>query len=708
MSNISVDYDVLNQRGSPAWFSDVYANIPTAGYKGRMFISTDTFAFYRDTGTGWDLIGGPGIGTLTGSGVAGQISFFNGTQTITGNNNLFWDSTNNRLGIGTATPSAPLDIHAVGTNATFNGTGTNNASLVFQNAGASKWTIGNSYSAGSNLFVIYNNTTSASALSIDITTNAISSNGTGSYGGVISLKQGALTSAGTGFTTLASKGVGQFIIYFGDANLYGATILNTSLTDSRSYTLPNASGIFALTSDLSSYLPLAGGTMTGALNLTYTSPQIILNASTGGTNTIAFNVNSASVGNISIGASFYQFTNFTSGGWLFKNSAGNNVFTIADSGGVTLSSTLSINGGTITSAGSFSYTLPSASGTFALTSNITSAISGTTNTLAKFTSTNVIGNSGVSDDGTNLTYLSTAKATLLVKAVNNSYYGQLAFTNGSNALYGGISYNNSGQYMQFETNTSEWMRLGSSGNLLMNTTTDAGYRLDVNGTIRSQINSSKFGTASTSGASLILQSGSSGGVLKIMNAAGGDGTLFATGTSTSMNYAFNTYSVGDAMTLLNNGSLLLGVTTEDAVGGITIRPTGTTMVFNNLNTSPTIMAFLYNGSTVGTITRSTTLTSYNVTSDYRLKQDYKDFNGLNLILAIKTYDYEWKFNKSRMYGVVAHELQQIIPYAVYGEKDAMNENGTINPQGVDYSKIVPILIKAIQELNEKLVRNNIN
>ena len=53
MSTISVDYDVLNQRGTPAWFSDVYANLPTAGYTGRMFVSTDTFEFYRDTGTAW-------------------------------------------------------------------------------------------------------------------------------------------------------------------------------------------------------------------------------------------------------------------------------------------------------------------------------------------------------------------------------------------------------------------------------------------------------------------------------------------------------------------------------------------------------------------------------------------------------------------------------------------------------------------------------
>ena len=59
-------------------------------------------------------------------------------------------------------------------------------------------------------------------------------------------------------------------------------------------------------------------------------------------------------------------------------------------------------------------------------------------------------------------------------------------------------------------------------------------------------------------------------------------------------------------------------------------------------------------------------------------------------------DFEFKQSKLRMYGVIAHELQEVIPYAVFGEKDAEQM------QGVDYSKIVPILIKSIQELEARL------
>jgi hypothetical protein len=75
-----------------------------------------------------------------------------------------------------------------------------------------------------------------------------------------------------------------------------------------------------------------------------------------------------------------------------------------------------------------------------------------------------------SDDGTTLTSAGATRSNLYLKAVNNTYYGQLAFTNGTNASSGGISYNNANQYMQFETATSEWMRLMSDGKLGIGTT----------------------------------------------------------------------------------------------------------------------------------------------------------------------------------------------------------------------------------------------
>ena len=67
-----------------------------------------------------------------------------------------------------------------------------------------------------------------------------------------------------------------------------------------------------------------------------------------------------------------------------------------------------------------------------------------------------------------------------------------------------------------------------------------------------------------------------------------------------------------------------------------------------------------------------------------------------MVSKIPVYDFKWKTNESRSYGVMAHELQEVLPDAVVGEKDAEEM------QGVDYSKLTPILLKAIQELEARV------
>jgi hypothetical protein len=109
-----------------------------------------------------------------------------------------------------------------------------------------------------------------------------------------------------------------------------------------------------------------------------------------------------------------------------------------------------------------------------------------------------------------------------------------------------------------------------------------------------------------------------------------------------------------------------------------------------------MVAFFGTSSIVGSITYNGTVTAYNTTSDYRLKEDLKDFNGLDKVSKISVYDFKWKSEESRSYGVMAHELEEVLPDAVSGEKDA-EEN-----QMVDYSKIVPLLVKSIQELKAEI------
>jgi len=178
------------------------------------------------------------------------------------------------------------------------------------------------------------------------------------------------------------------------------------------------------------------------------------------------------------------------------------------------------------------------------------------------------------------------------------------------------------------------------------------------------------------------------------------------------NILFQTGS-SERMRILNGGSVLFGTTTAtgNSTGssvnvGVTIGGGVTSsQVNNNANnywskasgyTSGDFTAHFVNGTYVGGISTNGSTTNYAVASDYRLKQDLKDFLGVDLVNKIKTYDYEWKTDKTRMYGVLAHELTEVLPYAVVGEKD--NER----MQSVDYSKLTPILVKAIQELSAEI------
>ena len=111
-----------------------------------------------------------------------------------------------------------------------------------------------------------------------------------------------------------------------------------------------------------------------------------------------------------------------------------------------------------------------------------------------------------------------------------------------------------------------------------------------------------------------------------------------------------------------------------------------------------LMYFYYAGQATpkGSISTDGTSVAFNTTSDYRLKEDLKDFKGLDLVSKISVYDYKWKSSNDRSYGVMAHQLQEVLPQAVTGDKDAEEM------QSVDYSKIVPLLVKSIQELKAEI------
>jgi hypothetical protein len=140
------------------------------------------------------------------------------------------------------------------------------------------------------------------------------------------------------------------------------------------------------------------------------------------------------------------------------------------------------------------------------------------------------------------------------------------------------------------------------------------------------------------------------------------------------------------ITLLNqsgtNGRINLGKTVSGSVDGIQFNHTGTA---------------------VGSVTYSNTATAYNTSSDYRLKEDVQPMtNALVRVAALKPVTYKWKADGSDGEGFIAHELAEVCPQAVTGQKDAVDAEGKPRYQGIDTSFLVATLTAAIQELKAEV------
>ncbi|MEC8551401.1 MAG: tail fiber domain-containing protein, partial [Pseudomonadota bacterium] len=116
------------------------------------------------------------------------------------------------------------------------------------------------------------------------------------------------------------------------------------------------------------------------------------------------------------------------------------------------------------------------------------------------------------------------------------------------------------------------------------------------------------------------------------------------------------------------------------------------------------MMLFYNGSgaKVGSIEGGTS-TAYNTTSDYRLKENVVSISdGITRLKTLKPKRFNFIESPTvTVDGFLAHEVTAV-PEAISGEKDAIDSNGEIDPQGLDQSKLVPLLTAALQEAVAKI------
>ncbi len=266
--------------------------------------------------------------------------------------------------------------------------------------------------------------------------------------------------------------------------------------------------------------------------------------------------------------------------------------------------------------------------------------------------------------------------------------------------------------LSFNKDGSEKMRIDSSGNVGIGSGSPTSYN--------------------SAAQNLVIKDTGNVGIT-IAAEGGGDSTLmFADGTGGTAGYrgrvAYNHGSdrmefhtaAAERMRIDSSGNLLVGTAEtpltllSDGYSGFGVSGSGDYIVssrfngasgyFKRENSNGSVLEFLRDGTGVGSITVTTSSTSYNTTSDYRLKEnvDY-EFNALDRVAQLKPARFNFIADAdTTVDGFLAHEVQDIVPEAIQGEKDAVDSEGNPEYQGIDQSKLVPLLTKAIQEQQEQI------
>lgn len=637
-----VHYEILNQKGTPAFYSDTYTNRPTYGFAGRVFISTDTGQIFEDTGSAWSLIADAGVG---GGTLASVTANGNSTNTgivingITFNSGAGSGSNNVTIGTGmttntTGTSNTSLGNSALGSNTTGNfNTGIGQGSLQ-SNAGGSLNTAIGQGSLLTNINGINNTAIGGTALNL----------ATGSYNTAIGQGAGGTITTGT-YNTIIGYQSGSGL----------TTGNNNTILGNLTITVPS----------VSNYIYLADGSGNCRL-FSNGSGLIAINQAITNTPSAQLDIHSAQT--------YAQILNGTgtSNAYLGFASAGTNKWRIGNTYNAGANTLDLYNVGTSTTALSFNAT--TSVGTFSGGNLI---VTGTAISSYGLQINNSLGNPGF----------------VAYQNSDSSYALQMA-TTGATTI--NITANGSNSYI----NTAGNFGIGNNSPT---------YKLDVSGNIRT---TSTINLTGTTAQILTTTSNSiaADNVCVLYNTSStGYGLYIGAGSSTTNALYCTDYTRAKNLFLVRgDGEVLVGTTTNTINSsnfGIRLAPDGTIQNSRNAGGGSSVMNVYGNAGQMlvyGNGNIQNTNGSYGTISDLRLKDNIIDSSSkLEDLLKVRIVNYNLKkYPNQKLLGVVAQELEEIFPSLI-----ETNEQGY---KGVKYSIFVPMLIKAIQELNNKLVKNNIN